>query len=562
MKTLANEKRIIYQIYPKSFMDSNHDGYGDLNGIISHLDYLHDLGVNTLWLNPIFVSPQVDNGYDVSNYFMIEPSLGTMDDFDHLITASHQLGMEVILDLVINHTSDQHPWFKDAISDSRSIYRDYYIWQPEKEKRPPNNWGSFFGGSVWEKDPAGSSDYYFHLFAKEMPDLNWKNHEVRLAMSDIGKFWLKHGVDGFRLDAFIHTAKANYAQDVVGTVDGQPQLAEEYYANLPQVQEYLEEFVESLREVKPDLFILGEAASADIDLVESYTDPHRSMCDSVVTFRYFADDQKQSFIPELPQYGQPHNLDLQKFQKTMIHWQTVLQDWSYPTLYWSNHDLPRILDKFGEHTQKDQRALAKCLAVLMYLQRGIPCIYYGEELAMTAGKLSKPTDFADEKVLDFIRVGLSGGFSQNELLKKASASHKIGARSVMQWTDGVNSGFSDQKPWLQAQGNGANVLLERKDPDSVLNFYRQVLALKSQQLYTSGSITFDVNYPDLYVYRRAAGKRYANIYCNLSEIEQQIKLPEDLIAGRVKLKNQAQLNRADQVLKLGAYGTIVIEVDK
>lgn len=559
LKVLTSGERIIYQIYPKSWQDSNHDGIGDLNGITSRLDYLRELGINTLWLNPIFVSPQVDNGYDVENYFMVDPSLGTMDDFENLVREVHARGMEIILDFVMNHTSDQHPWFKDAISDPHSLYRDYYLWQPApQEGQLPNNWASFFGGSVWEKDPGGSNEYYFHLFAKEMPDLNWKNQEVRRAMSEIGQFWLERGVDGFRLDAFIHTAKANFAQNVFTAEPEQLELAEEYYANLPQAKEYLEEFIASLRTIKPDLFILGEAASADLDLAASYTDPHRNLCDSVVTFRYFADDPDQEFDSQLPRFGQPHRLDLRQFRQTMVHWQTVLQDWSYPTLYWSNHDLPRILDKFVGVSEHDQPALAKMLAALMYLQRGIPCIYYGEELGMTAGKLADPAEFGEQEVEEFLQAGLKLGDAQADLLQSLSASRKMGARTVMQWSDGVNAGFSEQTPWLKAQPTPANVLIEKKDPASVLNFYRQVLALKKQPLFVQGSITFDLRDPELYVYTRQLGKQTAIVYCNLSANLQQLDLSDAALQGRVQLKNQAQIDSKHRKLTLNAYGTLVL----
>lgn len=554
----SNAERIIYQIYPKSFMDSNHDGIGDLNGITQRLDYLQSLGVNTLWLNPIFVSPQVDNGYDVSNYFRIEPTLGTMADFEKLVTSVHDRGMELILDLVLNHTSDQHPWFKDAVSDPQSIYRNYYLWDKGRAGQVPNNWASFFGGSVWEKDPAGTDEYYFHLFDKAMPDLNWKNPEVRQAMVDIAKFWLQRGVDGFRLDAFIHIAKADFRQDVFTADSQQPQIADEYYANLPQVQEYLAEFVHALKEIKADVFILGEASSADIDLVESYTDPKRDLCDSVVSFRYFQDEPDSQLIDQLPAAGQPHKLDLEQFKRTMVSWQAVLQEWSLPTLYWSNHDLPRILDKLQVEPSMQTDA-AKMLAVLMYLQRGIPCIYYGEELGMTAGQLTDPADFNDELAESFVATGTSHGFVCESLLESLSVSHKMGARSVMQWTDGVFAGFSSQTPWLNAKGNGNSVLLEKRDPDSVLNFYGQVLALRQKKLFTEGRIVFEVNDPDLYGYTRFWEKQQAYIMCNLTDHEKKIKLTEEQCASRVKLKNRAQFDRTANKLTLGAYGVLVLE---
>lgn len=368
------QDRIIYQIYPKSFRDSNGDGIGDLRGIIGKLEYLKDLGVNTIWLNPIFVSPQVDNGYDVSNYYALDEKMGTLHDFDEFVETAHSLGLDVILDFVMNHTSDKHPWFKDAIANERSLYRDYYLWAKGKDGKLPNNWGSFFGGSVWEKDPQADDVYYFHLFDKKMPDLNWRNPEVRRSMADIAKFWIDHGVDGFRLDAFIHIAKADFEQNMPSHGKKGPIVAEPFFANMPLVQTYLHEFVKTLREYKPDIFILGEAASADIDLAVDYTDPSKEMCDTVVTFRYFEDD-KSKLDPELPEFGQPLPLKIETFKDTMVTWQKRLQKISYPTLYWNNHDMPRVLTRFAAESEH-KKAAAKMLATLMYLQRGVPCIYW------------------------------------------------------------------------------------------------------------------------------------------------------------------------------------------
>ena len=259
------DRAIIYQIYPKSFQDSNGDGIGDLNGIRKRIPYLKELGVNAVWLNPVFVSPQVDNGYDVSNYFAIDPKMGTMEDMDDLIKEMHEAGIHVIMDFVLNHTSDQHPWFQDAIKNPDSIYRDYYIFAGKNNQRP-NNWGSFFGGSVWEKDPAGTGQFYFHLFDKRMPDLNWKNPEVRHAMSEIAKYWLEKGIDGLRLDAFIHIAKADLRQNFpVNSENEEPVIAEPFFANLPQVQKWMRPFCEEIKQDYPDALLLGEAASANVN---------------------------------------------------------------------------------------------------------------------------------------------------------------------------------------------------------------------------------------------------------------------------------------------------------
>ena len=260
------DQAIIYQIYPKSFQDSDGDGIGDLNGIRQRIPYLQDLGINAVWLNPVFVSPQVDNGYDVANYYAIDERMGTMADMQALIHELHEAGIRIILDFVLNHTSDQHPWFQDASRNVKSIYRDYYIFSGHHHKRP-NNWGSFFGGSVWSPDPAGTGQSYFHLFDQHMPDLNWANAEVRRAMGDVAEFWLNKGIDGLRLDAFIHIAKVDLAQNYP-TLESQqePVIAEPFFANLPNVQRWLRPFCAQIKADFPNTFILGEAASANVNL--------------------------------------------------------------------------------------------------------------------------------------------------------------------------------------------------------------------------------------------------------------------------------------------------------
>lgn len=307
------EKAIIYQIYPKSFKDTNNDGIGDLRGITEKLDYIQKLGANTIWLNPIFVSPQIDNGYDVSNYFAIDPHLGTIEDFQEMVHQIHKRNMHLLLDLPINDTSDQHPWFQDAITNKESIFREYYIWRENDGKRP-NNWGSFFGGSVWEPDPNGGSEYYCHVFDKKMPDLNWRNPEVRKSMADIAKFWVDKGVDGFRLDAFIHIAKANFGQNILNTSAEFP-VDSSFYANLPEVKDYLCDFIKSVKAYKSDVFFLGEASSADAYQAAEYTRPNQDGCDAVVTSDNYGEIYPLA-DPEIPMFFQPRQLDISRLKQT------------------------------------------------------------------------------------------------------------------------------------------------------------------------------------------------------------------------------------------------------
>ena len=551
MKTIKASERIIYQIYPKSFNDSNNDGIGDLRGITQKLDYLKALGINTLWLNPIYVSPQVDNGYDVADYYQIDQKLGTLADFDELVKQAHDRGLDVILDFVMNHTSEKHPWFQAALQDKESEYRNFYLWHQGKNGVPPNNWASFFGGSVWQKDPLADNNYYFHLFAKEMPDLNWQEPRVQTEMVKIAKFWLDHGVDGFRLDAFIHIAKADFEQDMLAS-DDKPQLAEMFYANLPQVVPHLQAFIAQLHEIKPDIFILGEAASADIDLAVTYTTPPKKSCDTVVTFRYFAEDET-GLDPDLLRIGQPLPLDLTGFKANMLEWQKRLEGVSFPTLYWSNHDMPRILTRFDPKMQKD--ACAKMLATLMYLQRGIPCIYYGEELGMESVLLTKLSDFEDQQINEFAKQAQAKGWSKEQILASASKAHKMAARLPLPFDKSKYQGFSSVQPWKWATSPKTRSVCDQEiDPGSVLAYYRRILQLKQQEIFIHGRFILENTSAELYVYRRILDQKEVWVICNLGEIPQEFKCGP---VKKVLLGQNARVKAGTAQLK--AYGSLVLE---
>ena len=520
------EHAIIYQIYPKSFQDSNDDGIGDLNGIRQRLPYLQQLGINTIWLNPIFASPQVDNGYDVADYFKIDPRMGTMKDMKALISVCHQVGIHVLLDFVLNHTSDQNEWFKKAKSDPHSQYRDYYIFAGANNQRP-NNWGSFFGGSVWEPDPAGTGQFYFHLFDKHMPDLNWRNPKVRQEMLKIAEFWLAQGIDGLRLDAFIHIAKADLRQSFpvkeVTNEDDQTVVAEPFFANLPQVQNWLRPFCEQIKKDYPEALLLGEAASANVNLAADYTAKDHHLLDSVVTFRYFKDDQRH-IDPNLPADFQPKGLDWDAFKKTQVIWQQTLGQVSQPTLYWSNHDMPRLASRIAKTGTQ-----ARSLAMLMYLQRGIPIIYYGEELGLKNLLFTAKEEFNDQEAERFITKAADWDLTKAEALKMVSQTHKMPARGPMPWTaKKPNYGFSKVSPWLEGQSqNNANVQAELDDPDSMFNFYRQLLNLKKTALFQSGSFYLLATANDSYVYQRDLANDSAIVAVSLSSQKLRIKLPSE-----------------------------------
>lgn len=542
---------IIYQIYPKSFQDTNNDGIGDLNGIKKRIPYLKELGINAIWLNPVFVSPQVDNGYDVSNYFAIDPAMGTMEDMDSLIEACHKAGIHVIMDFVLNHTSDQHPWFQDAIKNPNSLYRDYYIFAGKNNQRP-NNWGSFFGGSVWEKDPAGTGEFYFHLFDKRMPDLNWKNPEVRHSMLEVAEYWLEKGIDGLRLDAFIHIGKADLRQNFP-TIDNddKPIVAEPFFANLPQVQEWLRPFCERIKQDYPDTLLLGEAASANVNLAVDYTSKRNHLMDSVVTFRYFTEDSSKGDYSFSDAY-QPKPLDMTAFKQNQTVWQQTLAGISYPTLYWSNHDMARLRTRVAQNETQ-----ARSLAMLMYLQRGIPIIYYGEELGLQNLKFDSIEQFNDQTVAPFVKDAEKAGKSKQEAIDMVSLVHKMPARGPMPWNDEENHGFSKAKPWLDGEKvDQATVEKEITDDNSTLSFYKKLIALKKTDIFQDGNYYLLSTDKNSYVYERDLKDESVLVAISLSPEKTTVSIPKGFNEKKLAAGNY-QLT--DGKLTLMPYAGVVLK---
>lgn len=538
------DQAIIYQVYPRSFQDSNQDGLGDLPGLLSRLDYIKALGANTIWLNPVFTSPQVDNGYDVSNYFTIDPSFGSMTAMEQVIRRAHELGLHVILDFVLNHTSDQHPWFQDALKSSQSLFRDYYIWRTGSPQQLPNNWGSFFGGSVWQAHPQEPDTYYFHLFDRHMPDLNWRNPEVRRAMVDVAKFWVEKGIDGLRLDAFIHIAKANLAQNFPTAQTG-PVLAEPMYANLPNVVTYLQEFVAPLRQLNPDLFILGEGASASPELAALYTRPYQghALCDAIVSFRNLP-KQKKANQPQIVQDLQlpvDEKLDLKVLPQTIVQWQTRLAQTTQLTLYYSNHDLPRMATAYADPHHFEHSV--KTLAMMQYLQPGIPIIYYGEELGLKNSHLDRFAAFKDQQLTALTDKTPSS--KKAAVLSYLSNHHKTPARQVMPWSNEPHQGFSQQTPWLKTAAEPVTVQSEQSDPDSILHFYQQLLHLKQQDLFSRGDFLLLETAPGVIAYQRQTASEQALVLTNLTAQTQVAQVAgwdhavRKLMVGKVKSQTGA-----------------------
>lgn len=550
------KEAIVYQVYPRSFKDTNEDGIGDLKGVISRLDYIQQLGVTAIWLNPIFTSPQVDNGYDVSDYYTIDPIFGTIADAVELIKEAHKRNLKVIFDLVVNHTSDQHIWFKEALKGPENPYRNFYIWEDAKKGgHLPNNWVSVFGGSVWEKEPVGDQ-YYFHLFKKEMPDLNWDNPEVEKAILDVGKFWLDHGVDGFRLDAFIHMDKADDFFQVEMENGQELVSAQKINAYLPNIKNYVQKLSMDLRKVKEDVFILGEAASANVDLAFKYTHPENEMCNAIISFLIFPEDESMK-DPRLPFNMQSSRLNKKAFKEVMTEWQDKMDPFGGPVLYWNNHDMARVVSRFGNVEQYRDNS-SKMLATLMYLQKGIPFIFNGEEIGMRNLHYSDRAHFDTPGAVPFYEKAKQLGYSEEHILKELNHTGRDVSRGAMQWDSSEFAGFSKVSPWSGVNVEKKyNVADQEKDPNSILAYYKKVLLLKKLPVFTKGTFILQDTKDTLYVYERNYEGQRVIVCCNLSDTEEHIQEDGISTSGwEVILQNEGNTIDKDSVT-FAPYGTIV-----
>jgi oligo-1,6-glucosidase len=490
-------RAVVYQIYPRSFQDSDGDGVGDLRGIISRLDHLSALGVDVVWLSPIYRSPQDDNGYDISDYQDVDPSFGTLADLDELIAGLHERGMKLLMDLVVNHTSDEHPWFLESRSGPDSPKRDWYWWRPPRDGMAPGqpgaeptNWHSFFSGSTWELDEA-SGEYYLHLFSRKQPDLNWENPEVRQAVYAMMRWWLDRGVDGFRMDVINLISKDTALPDgpVVAGVwgDGSPHYTDgpvvagvwgdgsAHYTDGPRVHEYLQEMHREVFEGRAHaLLTVGETPGVTLDEARKYTDPARREVDMVFQFEHVGLDHGPGGKFD------PKPLRLTDLKATFGRWQAGLADAGWNSLYWDNHDQPRVVSRFGDDGEH-RRESAKALATLLHLHRGTPYVYQGEELGMTNAHFTRFDQYRDiESVNHVAQARTLASATDEQLLAGLAAMSRDNARTPVQWDDSPQAGFTTGTPWLAVNPNHAeiNAAAERADPDSVFHHHRRLIALR------------------------------------------------------------------------------------
>ena len=512
---------VVYQVYPRSFQDSDGDGIGDLRGIRHRLDHLERLGVDVIWLSPIYRSPHADNGYDISDYRDIDPVFGTLADFDELLADVHARGMKLVMDLVVNHTSDEHPWFAESRSSRDNPKRDWYWWRPPREGMPggqagaePTNWRSFFSGPTWTFDET-TGEYYLHLFDRKQPDLNWENPEVRQAVHEIMRWWLDRGVDGFRMDVINLISKDPRLPDGVVGSDGLLGDGSPHYTSGPRIHEFLQELHREVFDGRPGEYLtVGEmpgVTSADAVL---FTDPARRELDMVFQFEHVSLDQGVDKFDVLPR-------DLVALKASLGRWQRELGEVGWNSLYWNNHDQPRAVSRFGNDSPEHWRNAATALAAVLHLHRGTPYIFQGEELGMTNASFGGVDEFRDLESLNYLRFAALAGRDSATALIGVQRMSRDNARTPMQWDGSRHAGFTTAEPWIAVNDNHAwlNAAAQHEDPDSVFQFHRRLIELRhTDPIVVDGSFTMLLpEHEQLYAYvREHLGVRLL-VVANLSD---------------------------------------------
>jgi len=518
----------VYQIYPRSFCDSNGDGIGDIRGIISKLDYLKELGVDVLWLSPIYKSPMIDNGYDISDYRKIAEEFGTMKDFEDLVVEMKQRGLKLMMDLVVNHTSDQHPWFIESKKSKENKCRDYYIWRPPNSVtgREPNNWISFFGGSAWELDP-NTGEYYLHLFAKEQPDLNWENSDVRKEIFGMMDFWLQKGVEGFRMDVINVISKVTDFPDAVETVEGMMyQWGGEFFVNGPRLMEFLREMHEKVLN-KKNLITVGETPFFGIDEANKMTNERNGVVNMLFHFEMMGLDIKSGCEKW---YYKPW--ELSEMKQVMSGWQRQLQGKGWNSLYLENHDQPRSISRFGNDGRYHSES-AKMLATWLFMMQGTPYIYQGQEIGMTNVPFGDISEYRDVETTNFYEFATKTlKRNPQEVLQDIARISRDNGRTPMHWSASENAGFGSGEPWIKINPNYININVEdsQKNPDSILNHYRKLIAMKKQyQVIVYGSFREILSeHQEIYAYIRKFYDQNLLVVANFKNGEPQFQLPAEI----------------------------------
>jgi oligo-1,6-glucosidase len=545
------KKSIVYQIYPRSFYDSNGDGIGDLQGIIQKLDYLKELGVDVIWLSPIYDSPNDDNGYDIRDYYQIMKEFGTMEDLDHLLDAAHQRGLKIIMDLVVNHTSDEHSWFVESKNDLDNPYRDYYVWKPEKNGKEPNNWGSIFSGPAWNYD-ENTNEYYLHLFSKKQPDLNWENPALRNEIYTMMKFWLDKGIDGFRMDVI------NFISKVPGLPDGEVKEGAiygdggPYFVNGPKIHEYLREMNEKVLS-NYDILTVGEMPGASTADAVIYTNPDNKEINMIFTFEHMGLDSGPTEKWDLKP------LNLVDLKENLTKWQIEMHGTGWNSLYWNNHDQPRIVSRFGDD-QEYRVESAKMLATCLHMMQGTPYIYQGEEIGMTNVKFESIEHYQDVETLNMFREKRSLGVPTEDIMKSIYVKGRDNARTPMQWSEQVHSGFTKGTPWIKVNPRYKEINVEAAlaDKESIFYHYKHLIALRKKlDVITTGdfNLLFE-DHPKIFAYERRSENEKVVVLCNFSSEEILID-EEALLTNFAESELIVQNYKEVEPGKLRAYETLV-----
>lgn len=534
------KKAVIYQIYPKSFQDSNGDGIGDLPGIISRLDYLQKLGIDAIWLSPIYKSPGIDNGYDIADYEAIDPQYGTMADMKKLILEAKKRNIRIIMDLVVNHTSDQHPWFIEAKKSTNSPYRDFYIWRNPVNNREPNNLKSDFSGSAWKFD-QGTGQYYLHFFAPQQPDLNWQNPRLRQKIYDMMNFWLDMGIEGFRMDVI----------ELIGK-DPDKKIRE----NGPKLHTYLQEMNQAVL-ANRDVVTVGETWSATIDSAKKYSDPEQHELSMIFQFEnQNIDKQPGKSKWDLKPY-KASNL-----KEVLLKWQTEFDyEHAWNSLFWENHDIPRVISRWGNDSKYRVQS-AKMFAIALHLMRGTPYIYNGEEIGMTNCPINDISEVEDLESINMYNERLSQGYNKAEIIKSINAKGRDNARRPMQWSTEASSGFTSGKPWLALNSNykEINVQAALMDPQSIFYTYQHLIKLRHEnKIVVSGSFTTAISSQNVLAYYRELNDQCWLIVANLSENEEHFSTSAEI--KQFLISNYSAPQSLDNIV-LRPYEAFAVEIIK
>lgn len=534
------KKAVVYQIYPRSFQDSNGDGIGDIQGIISRLDYLEELGIDVIWLGPIYKSPMDDNGYDISDYTDISPDFGTMTDFDELLAEAGKRKIKIVMDLVVNHTSDEHNWFKEALKSKDNPYRDYYIWRDPVNGSEPNDLASTFGGSAWEYEP-NSGQYYLHLYSKRQPDLNWENPTVRSEIWKMMNFWLAKGIGGFRMDVIDHIGK-----------DPDKKIVQ----NGPKLHEYIQEMNRNTFG-KYDVLTVGETWGATPEEGIKYSSPARNELSMIFQFEHILLDQQ----PDGAKWDLKA-LDLLELKKVLAKWQIEMKDEGWNSLFWNNHDTPRIVSRWG-NDETFRVESAKMFAILLHLMKGTPYIYQGEEIGMTNRAISSFDELEDIESTNIATELRNKGWQDEKIFRAINAKGRDNARTPMQWNADAHAGFSTVAPWMPVNPNTdrINVQEEINKDDSIFNCYKKLIELrKNNPIVVAGGFKLLLEEdPFIFAYERNLADETWIIVANFSSADQEVSVLNDTNVYTPILSNYGNKKYRLDDLKLRPYETFVIK---